>query len=434
MLGFSQGVVVLFLLAAVAGAQNVHITWVGQACFYIRTEGGPTVVVDPPAANVGYTLPTTPADAVTISHNHGDHNNSAGVSGNFTLIDGRPTTERSEMTAAAMPFVLVPGFHDNTNGSARGRNTIIRWDQGGLRFAQFGDFGQDALTDAQLADLRSVDVAMVPAGGFFTIDNQGAARLIEQFKPKIAILMHYRTALGGPAQLMLPPAVASPFPQVKYKPANATLSRATMPDTPEVWVMEPRADAAVVNAASFAAGIPVAPSALATIGGKFTGSATASFTSVPLPKRLGETEAFIGTESVPLLFCFSNPNQFSSAGVACLNTSRDRGTRSGTASGSGKPHHIASRPRAVHGYRSEWPGRPGASWRNYHDLWYRTGRRLAISCRRSNRSAQSAVIHTEPTPCLHWRPRSASYVQWTYPGICRPMADQRRSFPGCAIG
>src|SRR5262245_52520748 len=109
MLGLLKGVVVLFLLAAGAGAQTVRITWIGQACFYIQTEGGPTVVVDPPGANIGYALPTTPADAVTISHNHGDHNNSAGVAGTFTLVDGRPTTERSEMTAAGMPFVLVPG-------------------------------------------------------------------------------------------------------------------------------------------------------------------------------------------------------------------------------------------------------------------------------------------------------------------------------------
>lgn len=71
--------------------------------------------------------------------------------------------------------------------------------------------------------------------------------------------------------------------------------------------MEPRADAVVVNAASFAAGIPVAPSALASIGGNFTGSATASFSSVPLPKRLGETEVFIGGESVPLLY--ASPTQ-----------------------------------------------------------------------------------------------------------------------------
>ena len=84
------------LLAGAAWAQTVSITWIGQACFYIQAENGPMVVVDPPAASVGYTLPATPADVVTISHNHTDHNNSAGVRGNFILVDGRPTTQRTE--------------------------------------------------------------------------------------------------------------------------------------------------------------------------------------------------------------------------------------------------------------------------------------------------------------------------------------------------
>ncbi|MGH9662145.1 MAG: MBL fold metallo-hydrolase, partial [Bryobacteraceae bacterium] len=166
---------------AVAGTpQSVRITFIGQATFYVQTEGGPTVVVDPVGGMPGYPLPATPADVVTISHNHGDHNNSAGVQGGFTLVDGRPTTERTEMPAAGMPFVLVPGFHDATNGSARGRNTIIQWTQAGLRWAHFGDYGQASLTEAQLADLRDLDVLMVPAGGFFTIDSGQAATLIEQ--------------------------------------------------------------------------------------------------------------------------------------------------------------------------------------------------------------------------------------------------------------
>ena len=59
-------------------------------------------------------------------------------------------------------IVCAYKFHDNTNGSARGPNTITRWTQGGLRFAHFGDFGQDSITDAQLADLADIDVAFMP--------------------------------------------------------------------------------------------------------------------------------------------------------------------------------------------------------------------------------------------------------------------------------
>ena len=48
------------------------------------------------------------ADAVTITHNHTDHNNSTGVGGKFTLVDGRPVTARQEMTAAGLNFILIP--------------------------------------------------------------------------------------------------------------------------------------------------------------------------------------------------------------------------------------------------------------------------------------------------------------------------------------
>ena len=259
-------------------------------------------MVDPPAPSIGYQLPALTADVVTISHNHPDHNNSTGVRGSFALVDGRPTTERAEVSAAGMQFVLVPGFHDNTNGSTRGPNTIVRWTQAGVRFAHFGDYGQDSLTPAQLADLRDIDVLMVPAGGSLTIGGTQTAALIAQLNPRVAILMHYRTALGGPAQLAMLPAVTAPFPQIRYKPATLALDRASLPPSTEVWLMEPASDTVVVNVAGFTAGAPVAPLSATSVLGNFTGSATAAYTNFPLARKLAETEVFIGDTSAPLFY------------------------------------------------------------------------------------------------------------------------------------
>ena len=116
-------VLVFFALAFSAAAQqpDLSITWIGQASFILRTEGGPTVVTDPPAASIGYTIPAITADAVTITHNHPDHNNAAGVGGRPAIVDGIPVTTRSEIAAAGTTFVLIPGFHDNQNGAQRGR-------------------------------------------------------------------------------------------------------------------------------------------------------------------------------------------------------------------------------------------------------------------------------------------------------------------------
>src|SRR5215469_16454093 len=114
-------------LTATAQTSNLTITWIGQSCFVLRAEGGPTVVTDPPSASVGYTLPPLTADAVTVTHNHTDHNNVPAVSGGAAIVDGRPVTVRQQMNAAGTTFVMIPGFHDNQNGAARGPNTMIRW-------------------------------------------------------------------------------------------------------------------------------------------------------------------------------------------------------------------------------------------------------------------------------------------------------------------
>ncbi len=299
--------ILLAATVAAVSSQNVRVTWIGQACFYIQTENGPTVVVDPPAASQGYAFPATAADAVFVSHNHGDHNNVAGVRGTPSLVDGRPTTTRTEMNAAGLPFLLIPGFHDAAANSTN-RNTIVQWTQGGLRFAHFGDYGQSSLSAEQIADLQNLDVLMVPAGGFFTLAPALiASTVVELLKPRVTILMHFRTGLGGPAQLPFSPDVGAPFSNVRFKPSSVTLSRANLPSSGEVWIMEPAAEAAAVNAAGFAAGAPVAPGAIASAFGPFTGSATAGATDVPLPLRLGETEVFIGNTALPLFY--ASPDQ-----------------------------------------------------------------------------------------------------------------------------
>ena len=287
---------------AAAQNPNLSITWIGQSCFAIRTEGGPLVVTDPPVASVGYTLPALAADAVTITHNHTDHNNSAGVGGNFALIDGRPVTARQQAAGGGLAFVMIPGFHDNQNGTLRGPNTMVRWSQAGINIAHLGDLGQDQLTDAQLADLRGVDILFIPAGGFFTITPERAAAYIQELQPRIAILMHYRTALGGPAQLASLPGAAAPFSPLVYKPSTVVVNAGNLPETTEVWVMQPASDAAAVNTASSAPGGPVAPGSLVSLYGKFSGSQTATAGAYPLPRKLGDTDVLIDGKAVPLIY------------------------------------------------------------------------------------------------------------------------------------
>lgn len=300
---WSRLVIGLLSLALCSVAQNVRITFVGQSCFLIQTlEQGPVVVTDPSSPATGYPMPAQPADVVTVSHNHSDHNYTAGIAGTPTLVDGRTITGIKEMSAAGMSFTLIPGYHDNRNGALRGPNAIIRWTQAGVRFAHLGDHGQDFLFESQLAELSDVDVLFIPAGGYYTIDAAGAAKVIAQLKPRIAILMHFRTPLGGPAQLATFPAVTFPFADFRYQPASAVVNPSALPQATEVWLMEPAAPVAAVSAAGFRAGQPVAPGSLAALFGQFPGASTQAAAGAPLSTRLGETEVLIGGAAAPLLY------------------------------------------------------------------------------------------------------------------------------------
>jgi uncharacterized protein (TIGR03437 family) len=125
---------------------------------------------------------------------------------------------------------------------------------------------------------------------------------VTELKPRVAILMHYRTAIGGPAQLAALNAAAAPFAPLVYKPSTVVVNRLSLPTATEVWVMEPRSDAAVVNAASFQAGKPVAPGSIVSVFGKFTGSQSAAAGAYPLPRKIGDTEVFVDGKSVALFY------------------------------------------------------------------------------------------------------------------------------------
>ena len=98
-----------------------------------------------------------------------------------------------------------------------------------------------------------------------------------------------------------------PFGPRIYKPSSVVVNRGTMPVGPEVWVMQPASDAAAVNAASFAAGAPVAPGSVVSMFGKFAGSQTAAASAYPLPRKLGETEVMIDGKAAPLYY--ASPGQ-----------------------------------------------------------------------------------------------------------------------------
>jgi L-ascorbate metabolism protein UlaG (beta-lactamase superfamily) len=161
------------------------ITWHGHSCFSVTYDQF-TMVIDPYKDNTvpGLTPLSLFADEVYTTHEHGDHNYVEAV----TIRDNDRTT----------PFRLtrIPCAHDTSQGRRRGLSDIILFEKEGLRFAHFGDVGEE-LGDDKIENLKNLDAVMIPVGGCYTIGAEEAKKLIDRITPRVVIPMHYRTERYG---------------------------------------------------------------------------------------------------------------------------------------------------------------------------------------------------------------------------------------------
>jgi L-ascorbate metabolism protein UlaG (beta-lactamase superfamily) len=176
----------------------MHVEWYGQSAFRLKGRDK-TVFIDPfgdmsGLASRGITWEYPPiesveADLVLVTHEHGDHNV-------VEAIGGEPAILRSTAGTHESPVGTVIGVaseHDDVAGTQRGPNTIFLFDLDGVRVAHFGDLGQTALREEQLAAIGSADLVFIPVGGGPTIGGTLAAQIASQLGAKWVVPMHYRT-------------------------------------------------------------------------------------------------------------------------------------------------------------------------------------------------------------------------------------------------
>ncbi|MFV9568124.1 MBL fold metallo-hydrolase [Thermoanaerobacter mathranii] len=167
----------------------MNIKWLGHACFKISSERGTIIVTDPFDESVGYPMPNVRADIVTSSHSHFDHNYFKAIKGNFDIVD-----TVGEHDIKGIKIKGVSTFHDEEQGTKRGKNIVFVFDIDGIKVCHMGDLGH-ILTEKQIEEIGSVDVLLIPVGGYYTIDAKQAVEVMNQLKPKITIPMHYKTEL-----------------------------------------------------------------------------------------------------------------------------------------------------------------------------------------------------------------------------------------------
>jgi L-ascorbate metabolism protein UlaG (beta-lactamase superfamily) len=233
----AMAVVTMFLFsAAYAGTGDVTVTYWGQSAFKLETNGktiliDPWITNNPLAAQAGVTVDSIPsADYIFISHDHFDHvGDTYDSSGN--PIKAGDTIALAKKTGAIvvaeyetaqrlmaeglppqnvlfggygkplggpvdlplgtdiMTVISTPAVHSSDSGVSVG--WILKF-PGGVTVYHAGDTA--IFSDMLLyGSLYPIELALLPVGGYGTMDGFQAAKSLMLLTPRKAIPMHYGT-------------------------------------------------------------------------------------------------------------------------------------------------------------------------------------------------------------------------------------------------
>ncbi|MCK5052370.1 MAG: MBL fold metallo-hydrolase [Candidatus Cloacimonetes bacterium] len=164
----------------------IRLKWFGHSMWKISNDN--VSIITDPFTDIGYKMPTTEtADIILSSHDHFDHNN-------FELIGGNPEIIKIEgkFNISGINIQTFQTFHDETKGSERGDNLLMKFELDGRTFLHCGDLGH-MISDELIEEIGDIDVLMIPIGGHYTIDAKTAKSIADKIDPTIVFPMHYKT-------------------------------------------------------------------------------------------------------------------------------------------------------------------------------------------------------------------------------------------------
>ncbi len=214
----------------------MKIKWLGHACFLITSANGTRIITDPYEPNfsniISYASVNETADIVTTSHQHGDHNYTRDIKGNFTVVSGP-----GKKTVKGIEFTGTASCHDRVEGKLRGPNTIFSFNIDGINICHFGDLGHPLL-NAVLKSLGKIDVMFMPTGGpSATLELDEAAHIWDALQPALTIPMHFKNdKCTFPKYTVKDLLALWPNPKQPGK-TEVELTAATLPKG-EMWILE----------------------------------------------------------------------------------------------------------------------------------------------------------------------------------------------------
>jgi len=213
----------------------MKIKYLGHATFVINSDAGVRIITDPyeTGPDLTYGEITESADIVTVSHHHHDHGNVAAVKGNPEVV-----SRAGRSTAKGIEFMGIASYHDEAGGSLRGDNIIFCFEVDGIRVCHLGDLGH-LLDDKQVKEIGSVDILLIPVGGFYTIDAKAATEVCDQLQPRVIIPMHYKTEKGIPGIFGVDGFLSGKANVTRLDASQAEFKPGELPATAQIIVLKP---------------------------------------------------------------------------------------------------------------------------------------------------------------------------------------------------
>ncbi|MGA9525712.1 MAG: metal-dependent hydrolase [Myxococcaceae bacterium] len=204
--------------APAKAAGKTQATWWGHAAWILETPGGARIAIDPwlqnPKAPKDAKQPEA-LDAILVTHAHSDHvgnaqelakRTGAPVYGSFELLGLIGTSDKDVAANIGGSFrvkdatiTMVEAVHSSGYGQdpknlkygGPAMGYVIQIDNGPVLY-HAGD--TDAFSSMELiAERYKPTVALLPIGGYYTMDPNGAAVAARILKVKTVVPMHYGT-------------------------------------------------------------------------------------------------------------------------------------------------------------------------------------------------------------------------------------------------
>ena len=170
----------------------MEITWYGLSCFRLTERGLASVVTDPYDPGLGLPEVKLRGDIVTVSDDSPPHNHVKVVKGKRRIIQ-RP----GEFEIGGVFIIGILMTPKDGKKKKNQANMLYVFDFNRLTVAHLGNLSY-VPSQAEIENLGTVDIALVPVGGGKALSPSQAAEVISLIEPSIVVPMHYKTSDEGP--------------------------------------------------------------------------------------------------------------------------------------------------------------------------------------------------------------------------------------------